>query len=133
MVKTRHCERKGLSSKERCPMSTSLTGVCGRLQVSAETGSVTSYAQLADAVVKVASGLWRQGTRQGDVVTLFSTNCEQFAVAYLALSAVGAVVSTLNPSYTSGTTKRLQRGRTFDQSLLIISPVTEFCHLAIGD
>ena len=42
------------------------------------------------------------GLRPGDVITIFSPNCPEFAVFFLAVGAVGAVASTVNPVYTEG-------------------------------
>ena len=52
--------------------------------------------------MKVSSSLLRRGIKQGDVVTLFSPNCPEFAILSLAVAHIGAVMSPLNPLYTPG-------------------------------
>ena len=52
--------------------------------------------------MKVSSSLVRRGIKQGNVVTLFSPNCPEFAILALAVTHVGAVMSPLNPMYTPG-------------------------------
>jgi len=42
------------------------------------------------------------GLGRGDVVTLFSPNCPQFTIATIAIGAAGAILSPVNPAYTTG-------------------------------
>ena len=72
-------------------------------QVDGVTGKTWTYAQLQDAIIKVGSVLTKQGIKKGDIVTLCSPNCPEFAIVFLAITAVGGVVSTVNPLYTPGT------------------------------
>lgn len=60
-----------------------------------------TYSQLHDRVIKVASAFVRSGLQKGDVVTVLSPNCVEYAVLYLGVLAAGGVVSTLNPLYTA--------------------------------
>lgn len=69
------------------------------------TGEETTYSQLHTSVVKVSSALVKLGLRKGDVVTVYSPNCVQFAVATLAIAASGATFSCVNPLYTTGELK----------------------------
>jgi acyl-CoA synthetase (AMP-forming)/AMP-acid ligase II len=64
------------------------------------TGTTVSYAELAERVHAVASGLAAEGIAQGDTVALLSPNCLEWPVAFLAAASLGAVVSTLNPLLT---------------------------------
>jgi len=66
------------------------------------TGRTVTYGQLEDQVRAVASSLVRRGVRKGDVVILFAVNSPEFVVAYLAVVALGAVISCVNPAYTTG-------------------------------
>ena len=66
------------------------------------TGREVTYPQLTDQVAKVGSALVKQGLKPGDVVTLFSPNLPEFAVMYLAVAAIGGIVSAVNPLYTVG-------------------------------
>jgi acyl-CoA synthetase (AMP-forming)/AMP-acid ligase II len=61
------------------------------------TGRVLTYAELADSVRKAAAGLAARGLARGDVLALCSPNCPEFAIAYYAALAAGAVVTTVNP------------------------------------
>ena len=67
------------------------------------SGREITYAQLLDQITKVGSALVKQGFKKGDVVTIFSPNCPEFATMYLAVVAIGGVVSAVNPLYTAGT------------------------------
>ena len=57
---------------------------------------------MKDDIIKVGSALTKQGFKPGDVVTIFSPNCPEFAIIYLAVIGIGGVVSTVNPVYSSG-------------------------------
>jgi acyl-CoA synthetase (AMP-forming)/AMP-acid ligase II len=65
------------------------------------SGRQVSYAELETMVVKVASSLVSHGlVLKGTMVTLYSSNFFEFVVIYLAATALGAIVSPVNPSYT---------------------------------
>jgi acyl-coenzyme A synthetase/AMP-(fatty) acid ligase len=70
--------------------------------VDGPTGKTWTYSQLKDDIVKVASALTRLGFKRGEVITVFSPNCREFAVMYLAVAAIGGVCSAVNPLYTPG-------------------------------
>jgi acyl-CoA synthetase (AMP-forming)/AMP-acid ligase II len=72
-----------------------LAFVCGA------TGKSYTYAQFANAVHHVAAGLHAHGIRKRDVVGLVSPNLPDFAVAFLAIAAIGAIPSTVNPVATA--------------------------------
>ena len=61
------------------------------------TGRVLTYAELAGSVRRAAAGLVAHGVAQGDTVALCSPNSPDFAVAYHAALAAGALVTTVNP------------------------------------
>jgi acyl-CoA synthetase (AMP-forming)/AMP-acid ligase II len=61
------------------------------------TGRVLTYGELAGSVRRAAAGLAARGVAQGDVLALCSPNSPEFAVAYYAALAAGAVVTTVNP------------------------------------
>ena len=52
--------------------------------------------------MRVGSALWRLGMRKGDVVTLFSENKPEFLIIYLSFVAIGAVISSVSPTYKPG-------------------------------
>jgi acyl-CoA synthetase (AMP-forming)/AMP-acid ligase II len=69
--------------------------------VCAATGTSYTYAQLALAVQRVAAGLHARGVKKGDVVGLVSPNTPDFAVAFYAITVIGAICSTVNPIATA--------------------------------
>ena len=58
--------------------------------------------QIKEAAIKVASKLVKLGYKKGDVILIFSTNCLEYSILFLACGAIGAVVTTANPVYTPG-------------------------------
>ncbi|MCA1631270.1 MAG: 4-coumarate--CoA ligase family protein [Acidobacteria bacterium] len=61
------------------------------------TGRATSYAELDDAVRRVAASLAARGLAKGDVFAILSPNAVEYAVAFHAVALAGGVVTTLNP------------------------------------
>jgi acyl-CoA synthetase (AMP-forming)/AMP-acid ligase II len=61
------------------------------------TGRVLTYAELADSVRRAATGLVARGVARGETLALCSPNGPEFAVAYYAALAAGALVTTVNP------------------------------------
>lgn len=78
-----------------------LEGVTGRACkpaiIDGTTGRVMRYAELATSVRRAAAGLVAHGVAKGDVLALCSPNCPEFAIAYYAALAAGALVTTVNP------------------------------------
>jgi acyl-CoA synthetase (AMP-forming)/AMP-acid ligase II len=66
------------------------------------TGRALTYAELAGSVRRAAAGLVARGVAHGDVLALCSPNCPEFAVAYYAGLAAGALVTTVNPLALAG-------------------------------
>jgi acyl-CoA synthetase (AMP-forming)/AMP-acid ligase II len=64
------------------------------------TGRVFTHAQVAGAVGAAAGALARRGVGQGDVVALYAPNSPEYAIAFHAVVALGAVCTTINPVYT---------------------------------
>jgi acyl-CoA synthetase (AMP-forming)/AMP-acid ligase II len=69
-------------------------------------GRALTYAELAGAVRRAAAGLVARGVAKGDVLALCSPNCPEFAVAYYAALAAGALVTTINPLAPAGDVAR---------------------------
>ena len=65
------------------------------------TGQRYTFGELATAVRRTAAGLHAKGIRKGDVVGIASPNVPDFAVAFFALTAIGATPSTVNPIATA--------------------------------
>lgn len=68
--------------------------------VEGATGRVLTYAQLVEQTRQFAAGLSRAGIRQRDVVAIWSPNSPEYAVVFHAISRLGAILTTVNPSYT---------------------------------
>jgi acyl-CoA synthetase (AMP-forming)/AMP-acid ligase II len=64
------------------------------------TGRTMSYAQLLHAVRSLAAGLAAAGLGRGDVLALVSPNVPEYAVVFHAVASLGAVTTTVNPTYT---------------------------------
>ena len=46
------------------------------------------------------SGLVRLGVKKHDVIAVFSPNCPEFAIVFLATSAAGGTITAINFTYT---------------------------------
>jgi acyl-CoA synthetase (AMP-forming)/AMP-acid ligase II len=68
--------------------------------IEGHTGRTLTYRGWADAVRRAAAGLAARGFRQGDVLAIFSPNLPEYAVAFHAVSLLGGVNTTINPTYT---------------------------------
>ena len=64
-------------------------------------GRVSTYAEIAEDVSRVAGGLSALGVRPGDNVALVMPNCPQNLIAFLAVLRLGAAVVEHNPLYTA--------------------------------
>jgi acyl-CoA synthetase (AMP-forming)/AMP-acid ligase II len=65
------------------------------------TERTLTYAQLAAGVRRMAVGLVKRGMEKGDVFAILLPNVQEFAIAFLGATAVGAVVTTMNPLMTA--------------------------------
>jgi acyl-CoA synthetase (AMP-forming)/AMP-acid ligase II len=69
--------------------------------VCAASGRALTYGELEQSIRRVAAGLHAKGLRKGDVVGLVSPNLPDFAVAFYAVTTLGAICSTVNPIATA--------------------------------
>lgn len=67
----------------------------------ADTSHTLSFSHLKSLTVRVSHGLLRLGIAKNDVVLFLSPNTIYYPVCFLAVTALGAVASTVNPSYTA--------------------------------
>lgn len=58
-----------------------------------------TYAELADAVGRVAAGLRRLGVGRGDRVAAYAPNTPETLIAFLATASIGAVWSACSPDF----------------------------------
>jgi acyl-CoA synthetase (AMP-forming)/AMP-acid ligase II len=65
------------------------------------SGRTLTYGMLLDQVRRLAAGLARRGIRKGDVVGIFAPNSPEYAVVFHGVSKAGAVLTTVNPTYTA--------------------------------
>ena len=66
------------------------------------SGKKVSYNELLEMISRVGSALLRKGVARDEVLAVVSPNSIEFAIQFFATSAIGCVVSTINPSFTSG-------------------------------
>ncbi|XP_027341516.1 4-coumarate--CoA ligase-like 7 isoform X2 [Abrus precatorius] len=69
--------------------------------IDADASQTLSFAQLKSLTVKLSHAFLRLGLTKNDVVLFFAPNDIRFIVSFLAVVSLGAVVSTVNPSYTA--------------------------------
>src|SRR5262245_29647121 len=73
----------------------------GRLAlVDGATGRSLSFGELKTQVRRVSAGLSTR-VRKGDVVAIWAPNIPEYAVVFHAVISLGAVLTTINPAYTS--------------------------------
>ncbi|GAB2275166.1 Probable CoA ligase ccl7 [Dionaea muscipula] len=68
--------------------------------IDASSGETLTFSQLKSMVAKVSHGLSRLGVSKGDVVLIVAPNSIHFPLCFLGTIALGAIASTVNPSYT---------------------------------
>ena len=66
------------------------------------TGRTMTYGEFEDAVRRQAGGWLESGLAKGEVVALMAPNCPEYAVIFHAVALAGGVLTTVNPTYTSG-------------------------------
>jgi acyl-coenzyme A synthetase/AMP-(fatty) acid ligase len=64
------------------------------------TGRSLSFGDLRQQVRRVAAGLSKQ-IGKADVVAIWAPNLPEYAVVFHAVLSLGAVLTTINPAYTS--------------------------------
>jgi 4-coumarate--CoA ligase len=66
------------------------------------SGRTLTYRAFEDAVRRQASGWVDSGLTKGEVVALMAPNCPEYGIAFHAVALAGGIVTTINPTYTSG-------------------------------
>ena len=64
------------------------------------TGRVITYAELQDAIRRVAASLAQRGFRKGDVCGILSPNIPEYAIIFHAVALLGGINTPINPLYT---------------------------------
>lgn len=68
--------------------------------IDGSSGRSYTYAQLYDAVLRVAGGLAERSFGKGDVLAILAPNLPEYAIAFHATATVGGTVTPINPTYT---------------------------------
>ncbi|MEM7219031.1 MAG: AMP-binding protein [Pseudomonadota bacterium] len=58
-----------------------------------------TYAELKQAIHRLAGGLAERGIGPGKVVGLMAPNCPEYAIVFHGVAVAGAAVTTINPTY----------------------------------
>jgi 4-coumarate--CoA ligase len=66
------------------------------------TGDTMTYGEFDAAVRRQAGGWLEAGLAKGEVVALMAPNCPDYGVIFHAVALAGGVLTTVNPTYTSG-------------------------------
>ena len=66
------------------------------------TGRTMTYGEFEDAVRRQAGGWLESGLAKGEVVAVMAPNCAEYGVIFHAVALAGGVLTTVNPTYTSG-------------------------------
>nr|XP_039270552.1 4-coumarate--CoA ligase 1-like [Styela clava] len=85
-------------------------------------GETLTFNQVSEHVRKLASALNKLGIKKGDIVAICSSNCIEYIVVMLAVSACGGITTTCNPLYSE--TEILQQ-------LKLSNPNAAFCDLDV--
>ncbi len=92
--------------------------------VDADTGRTVTFAELPAKVDALAAGLAGRGFGKGDVFAIYMPNVPEYPVAFHGVTAVGGVVTTVNPLYTVEELTR-QLDDTGARFLLTVPPFAE--------
>jgi acyl-CoA synthetase (AMP-forming)/AMP-acid ligase II len=95
------------------------------------SGRTLTYAQLVEAVRRVAAGLAERGFRKGDAFAIWLPNVPEYAVAFYAVSLAGGVSTTANPLYTADELAN-QLNDSHARFLLTAPPLLERARAAAG-
>ncbi|KAJ2953350.1 hypothetical protein O0L34_g940 [Tuta absoluta] len=68
--------------------------------VNGETGQETTYKQVLQGIVNVATGLRKFGVKRGDVIAFCSENRDEYIYTSIGVICCGATVTTANLQYT---------------------------------
>ncbi|XP_045804380.1 probable CoA ligase CCL7 [Trifolium pratense] len=68
--------------------------------IDADSNQTLNFAQLKSLTIKIAHALIHIGLKKTDVVLFLAPNSYLYPVFFLAVASIGAVASTVNPTYT---------------------------------
>jgi acyl-CoA synthetase (AMP-forming)/AMP-acid ligase II len=64
--------------------------------IDAASGESLTYGCLAERVSRVAASLAQRGLGKGDVLAVYAPNCLDYAVSFLAVASIGAIITPVN-------------------------------------
>jgi len=70
--------------------------------IDSATGESMTYGEFEGAVRRQAGGWLERGLAKGEVVAVMAPNCPDYGVIFHAVALAGGVLTTVNPTYTSG-------------------------------
>ena len=71
------------------------------LKVCASTKTSFTFSEVKDLSGKFASALSKRGIKKGDVVAVLAPNIPEFAIVFLGVLQLGAILTCVNPHFTS--------------------------------
>ncbi|KAK7324910.1 hypothetical protein VNO77_28848 [Canavalia gladiata] len=69
--------------------------------IDADSSDTLSFAQLKSLTIKLSHALLKLGITKNDVVLFLAPNDIRYLICFLAVVSLGAIVSTVNPAYTT--------------------------------
>jgi len=90
------------------------------------TGRTLTFAQLSDAIARLAGGLQARGFGPGSTLGLMAPNIPEYAVVFHAVAMCGGTVTTINPTYGADEV----RFQLVDANATMIITVPTFCDTA---
>lgn len=72
------------------------------MQIEANTDRQYTFAEIHALVRRLASALRRRGVKRGHVVCICSTNCVDYVIVILAVTSLGAILTTASHHNTIG-------------------------------
>jgi len=92
--------------------------------VDATSGRTITYGDLAEGVRRVAGGLCGRGFGKGDVLSIYSPNVPEYAIAFHAVASLGGIVHPANPLLTTDEL-RFQLCDSAARFILTVPPLVE--------
>lgn len=68
--------------------------------IDADSNETLSFSQFKSTVIKLSHAFLNLGINKNDRVLIFAPNSIQFPLCFLAVTAIGAIATTVNPVYT---------------------------------
>jgi len=63
------------------------------------SGRTYTFAQLDDAIARLAGGLQARGFGPGETMAIMAPNIPEYAIVFLAVATCGGTITTVNPTY----------------------------------